>query len=193
MPKLPIAKALGQFFNRYPVVFAAIAIYGYYLTTTVDFFKKSHESDFTLLDFVVQFDSLIWMWVTALVFVKFQQVKEKRLIEQQSKLVLQAHLEKSAVANAILQEITTHLQDAINNPLAIIRLTTEDVRRRCESDPDILRGMEQIDSSSRRIHNAIKDVTMYESTRILEMLAEATDIRADKGKKNREDHEVLDA
>ena len=33
--------AVGRFFNRYPVVFAAIAIYGYYLTTTLDFFKKS--------------------------------------------------------------------------------------------------------------------------------------------------------
>ncbi len=186
MPKFSIAKTLGQFFNRYPVVFAAIAIYGYYLTTTVDFFKKSHESDFTFLDFVMQFDSLIWMWLAALVFVKFQQTKEKHL-------AMQARLEKSAVANAILQEITTHLQDTINNPLAIIRLTTEDVRTRSAADPEIVRGMDQIDSSSRRIHNAIKDVTMYESTRILEMLAEATGIRADKGKMNQGDHEVLDA
>lgn len=185
-------KAVGRFFNRYPVVFAAIAIYGYYLTTTLDFFKKSHGANFTFLDFVLQFDSLIWMWIAALVFVKFQQVKEQRLMEQQGRLVMQAHLEKSAVANAILQEITTHLQDAINNPLAIIKLTTEDVRRRVAANPDVIRGMDQIDASSRRIHNAIKDVTMYESTRILEMLADATAIKPEKEMKNREDREVLD-
>jgi len=72
------------------------------------------------------------------------------------------------------------LQDTINNPLAIISVTTDDIRRRCISDPDIVRRLDQIDTSLQRIHVAIKDVAAYESGRILETLTKAPERPATK-------------
>jgi len=112
---------LAAIANKYPVVFAAIVIYGYYLATTVDFFEKSQDAEFSLLDFILQFDSLFWMWLTAFVFVKLQRSRESHFTEEKQRIVMQTHLEKSALANSVLKDITSHLQDTINNPLAIIR------------------------------------------------------------------------
>lgn len=176
--------------GRYPVIVAAVAIYGYYLTTTVDFFKKSHGSSFGFLDFVLQFDSLFWMWITAFVFIKLQQSRESHFHEERQRMVMQTHLEKSALANSILKDITAQLQDTINNPLAIIRMTTEDLRDRVKKDTEAAKKLDQIDASLRRIHNAIKDVAMYESTRILDMIGEL--VKIPESQPPRPDREVLD-
>jgi signal transduction histidine kinase len=177
--------------NKYPVVVAGIAIYAYYLATTVDFFEKSHDSSFSFLDFVLQFDSLIWMWVTAFVFIKLQQSRESHFAEERQRMIMQTHLEKSAIANSILKDITAQLQDTINNPLAIIRMSTEDLRSKVEKDPEGRKRLDQIDASLRRIHHAIKDVTMYESTRILDMIAEIVEVP--KSRPPASDRQVLDA
>jgi signal transduction histidine kinase len=177
--------------NKYPVVVAGIAIYAYYLATTVDFFEKSHDSSFSFLDFVLQFDSLIWMWVTAFVFIKLQQSRESHFAEERQRIVMQTHLEKSAIANSILKDMTAQLQDTINNPLAIIRMSTEDLRSRVEKDPEGRKRLDQIDASLRRIHHAIKDVTMYESSRILDMIGEIVELP--KSQPPASDRQVLDA
>lgn len=177
--------------NKYPVVVAGIAIYSYYLATTVDFFEKSHDASFTFLDFVLQFDSLIWMWVTAFVFIKLQQSRENHFAEERQRIAMQTHIEKSAIANSILKDMTAQLQDTINNPLAIIRMNTEDLRDRLEKDPEGRKRLDQIDSSLRRIHHAIKDVTMYESTRILDMIGELVNLP--KSQPPSTDRQILDA
>ncbi|GJQ21905.1 MAG: hypothetical protein HBSIN02_22600 [Bacteroidia bacterium] len=184
-----LRKAL-VFAGRYPVVVAAVAIYGYYLTTTLDFFEKSHNTKFTFLDFILQFDSLFWMWITAFVFIKLQQSRENQFQEERRRLAMQTHLEKSALASSILKDITAQLQDTINNPLAIIRLSTEEMREKVKKDGDLTRKLDQIDASLRRIHNAIKDVAMYESTRILDMIGEL--VKLPDPHPSRHDREVLD-
>lgn len=184
-----IPRLLG-ILNKYPVVVAGIAIYAYYLTTTVDFFQKSHDSAFSFLDFVLQFDSLIWMWVTAFVFIKLQQSRENHFAEERQRMAMQTHIEKSAIANSIVKDMTAQLQDTINNPLAIIRMSTEDLRDKIK-DSEGQKRLEQIDASLRRIHHAIKDVTMYESTRILDMIGEIVNLP--NPQPERPDRQVLDA
>lgn len=187
----PVVTRVLKILNKYPVVVAGIAIYAYYLTTTVDFFEKSHESSFKFLDFVLQFDSLIWMWVTAFVFIKLQQSRESHFAEERQRMVMQTHIEKSAIANSIVKDMTAQLQDTINNPLAIIRMSTEDLRSKLDADPENRKRLDQIDASLRRIHHAIKDVTMYESTRILDMIGEIVDLP--KSQPRPDDRHVLDA
>lgn len=191
MKSLAFVKRALALAGRYPVVVAAVAIYGYYLTTTVDFFRKSQGTSFGFLDFVLQFDSLFWMWITAFVFIKLQQSRERYFREERRRMTMQTHLEKSALANSILKDITAQLQDTINNPLAIIRMTTEDLRDRVRKDADAAKKLDQIDASLRRIHNAIKDVAMYESTRILDMIGEL--VRLPDSHPPRADREVLDS
>lgn len=191
MNSFGVVKRALAFAGRYPVIVAAVAIYGYYLTTTVDFFEKSHGTKFTLLDFILQFDSLFWMWITAFVFIKLQQSRESHFQEERQRVAMQTHLEKSALANSILKDITAQLQDTINNPLAIIRMSTEELRDKAKKDDQITKKLDQIDASLRRIHNAIKDVAMYESTRILDMIGEL--VKLPDSHPPKQDREVLDA
>jgi signal transduction histidine kinase len=190
MNSVSVVKKALAFAGKYPVAVAAVAIYGYYLTTTVDFFRKSHDTPFTFLDFVLQFDSLFWMWITAFVFIKLQQSRESHFQEERQRMAMQTHLEKSALANSILKDITAQLQDTINNPLAIIRMSTEELRNRLAKDSEASKRLDQIDAALRRVHNAIKDVAMYESTRILDMIGEL--VRLPEPRPPRPDREVLD-
>ena len=105
-------------------------------------------------------------------------------------MVMQTHIEKSAIANSIVKDMTAQLQDTINNPLAIIRMSTEDLRNKIK-DSEGRKQLDQIDASLRRIHHAIKDVTMYESTRILDMIGEIVNLPDPQPQ--RPDRQVLDA
>ena len=159
-----------QWINKYPLVFSVLGIYGYYLFTTLNFFKKSEVSHLTLLDFVLQYDSLIWMWLVVYVVSRAQAMKQKYEAGTEDKIHLLSEVEKSAVASAVLQSVIRHLQDTINNPLAIISSMTGELRKHTSSNPLVGRQFDQIDESLHRIHNAIKDVEVYESTQLLERL-----------------------
>ncbi len=159
-----------QWINKYPLVFSVLGIYGYYLFTTVNFFKKSEVAHLTLFDFILQYDSLIWMWLVVYVVSRAQAMKQKYEAGSVDKNHLLSEVEKSAVASSVLQSVIQHLQDAINNPLAIISSMTEELRKHNFSDPQASRQFDQIEESLHRIHNAIKDVEVYESTRLLERL-----------------------
>ena len=156
--------------KQHPIMIIAVGILGYYLATAFDLFMKSGKTRLSPLDFILQFDSLIWMWIAAFVFVKLQKTKEKFFGEQKEKLVMQHQLEKSKIASTILKQITRQLQDTINNPLAIIGVMTEDIRKRFLAEPEVMRRLDQIDASLQRIHNAIKDIATYQTTQVLEAL-----------------------
>ena len=159
-----------QWINKYPLVFSVMGIYGYYLFTTLNFFKKSEVTHLTLLDFILQYDSLIWMWLVVYVVSRAQTLKQKYETDVVNKNNILSEVEKSAVASSVLQSVIRHLQDTINNPLAIISSMTEALRKNNSSDPHVSRQFDQIEESLHRIHNAIKDVEVYESTQLLEQL-----------------------
>jgi hypothetical protein len=156
--------------KRYPVMIMAVGIFGYYLATALNLFRKSGKMHLSPLDFILQFDSLIWMWIAAFVFIKLQRTKEKFYGEQKEKLVIQHQLEKSKIASTILKQVTMQLQDTINNPLAIIGVMTEDIRKRFLAEPEVMRRLDQIDAALQRIHNAIKDIATYQTAQVLEAL-----------------------
>lgn len=159
-----------QWINRYPLVFSVLSIYGYYFFTTVNFFKKSEVAHLNLFDFILQYDSLIWMWLVVYVVSRAQTLKQKYESDTANRIHVLSEIEKSAVASGVLQSVIRHLQDTINNPLAIIGSMTEELRKHSSSDPRISRQFDQIEESLHRIHNAIKDVEVYESTQLLEQL-----------------------
>lgn len=179
--------------RKYPAVIIGIGIFGYYLTTAFDLFKKSGKMHLTPIDFVLHFDSLIWMWIAAFVFIKLQKTKEKFYGEEIERLTMQHQIEKSKIASTILNQITKQLQDTINNPLAIIGVMTGDIRKRFIAEPEVMRRLDQIDASLHRIHNAIKDVANYQAVQVLELLQ--TDIRNEilraRSEQESEGHPIL--
>jgi signal transduction histidine kinase len=162
-----LRKRFVSILRQYPVLVAGLLIYGYYLATTMNFFSRSNSSQLSFLDFVLQFDSLIWMWITAFVFIKLQQVRDKHLHEEKARTTMETQIEKSAIASNMLKDITMQLQDTVNNPLAIISAMTDEIRKKYIIDPEVVRRLDQIDASLQRIHNAIKDITVYQTEQLL--------------------------
>jgi exonuclease V gamma subunit len=122
------------------------------------------------MDFILQYDSLFWMWLVVYIVSRAQSMKQKYEADDSGRKQFLSEVEKSAVASKVLRNVIRLLQDTINNPLAIIVSTMEDMRKQYSSDPQSSRQFDQIDESLKRIHNAIKDVEVYESTFLLEQL-----------------------
>ena len=163
-------KKLLLWVNTYPIVFSVVGIYAYYLFTTLHVFKRSAVAHLSLLDFIFQYDSLIWMWLVVYVLSRAQAMKQKYEQNESNKKLILSELEKTSIASAVLRNVIRMLQDAVNNPLAIIASTTEEIRKHSSPDPSLGRHFDQIEASLQRIHNAIKDVQVYESTELLEQL-----------------------
>jgi len=158
--------------SEYPAIVAAIIIYGYYLFTTISFFQKPDTTDLGFVDFIFQFDSLIFLWLIAYLFIKSQQVSRKYNEQKQATSVLVTEAEKSRIASNVLNEVVKQLQDRINNPLTIIATHSDYIRKKVNSngDQEINRKLDVIDISLQRVHHAIQDVASYKSNSILEEL-----------------------
>ncbi len=165
-----IWKKILLWVNAYPIVFSVMGIYAYYLFTTLNFFKKSELAHLSLFDFVLQYDSLIWMWLVVYVVSRAQTMKQKYEANDSARKEILSEVEKSSIASAVLRNVIGLLQDSINNPLAVIGSTIDEIRKRTAADPHLSRQFDQIEASLQRIHNAIKDVQVHESTELLEKL-----------------------
>ena len=72
-----IWRKLSQWISKYPIVFSVLGIYAYYLFTTLNFFKRSESTHLSLFDFILQYDSLFWMWLVVYVVSRAQSMKLK--------------------------------------------------------------------------------------------------------------------
>ena len=157
--------------EKYPVILAAVVIYLYYLLTSFDFFKHHAEKQ-TLLDYVMQFDSLFFLWLAAAAFLQLQKMRKSAEKEQDQRRTVERVLDRQQIYGSLIQDITMLLQDNVNNPLAIISVTTQEIRRRFESDTEILRWLDRIEGAMQRIHNTIRDLQAYEAQKLLESTKE---------------------
>jgi hypothetical protein len=77
-------------------------------------------------------------------------------------------LDKQQIYSALVNDITSMLQDSVNNPLALISVTTQEMRRRFETDPEIMRWLDRIDGAMQRIHHSVRDLQAYEAQKLIE-------------------------
>jgi len=154
------------FLDKHALVVAAVAIYGYYLLTTIDLFHQDHTKK-SILSYVLQFDSLILMWIIAVVVVQLQKFRKTRKDDEERRKVIEEEYKRQRVHLQVLDEITTLLQDNVNNPLAIISVTTHNIRRRFEDDGEIVAWLDRIDASLQRVHTVINDLKAYQTHKIV--------------------------
>lgn len=157
--------------EKYPVILAAIVIYLYYLLTSFNFFKHHAEKQ-TLLDYIMQFDSLFFLWLAAAAFLQVQKLRKSHEKEQDQRRNMERVIDRQQIYGTLIKDITMLLQDNVNNPLAIISVTTQEIRRRFESDKEILRWLDRIDGAMQRIHNTIRDLQAYEAQKLIETTTE---------------------
>jgi signal transduction histidine kinase len=158
---------IKELFSRYPVIFAAIVIYLYYLFTATNLFE-SHSGKKSFWDYILQFDSLIFMWLAAAAFIQMQKFRKDHTEESRRRYEIEKQFEIQKAHTQIINDITSLLQDNVNNPLAVISITSKEIRRKFEKDVDIIRWLDRIDSSMQRIHNTIRDIQLYETQKMID-------------------------
>jgi signal transduction histidine kinase len=161
------------FLEKYFILVAAVFIYGYYLLTSIDLMERGNTKK-GLLDYILQFDSLILMWVIAVVFVQLQKFRKEKSEQETYRTKVQLEFERQRIHLELLDEITALLQDNVNNPLAIISVTSHTIRKKFENDDEILGWLDRIDVSLQRVHATINDIKAYQTQKIVQHTAAET-------------------
>ncbi len=157
--------------DRYPVVVAALVIYLYYLLTSINLFSHKGEKH-SVLDYFMEFDSLFFLWLAAAALLQMQKLRKSAKAEEAQRRNIERVLDRQQIYGTLVKDITMLLQDNVNNPLAIIAVTTQEIRRRFETDTEIIRWLDRIDGAMKRIHHTIRDLQAYEAQKLLDSSAE---------------------
>jgi signal transduction histidine kinase len=178
MPQLvkKIKEKLFGIVEKYPVIIAALVIYLYYLLASINFFHKPAAKQ-SFLDYVMEFDSLFFLWLAAAAFLQVQKIRKAYKKEEEQRRTVERVLDRQQIYNTLVNDITMLLQDNVNNPLAIISVTTQEIRRRFETDQEIMRFLDRIEGAMKRIHNTIRDIQSYEAQKMIESTSEALNIQ----------------
>lgn len=166
-----ISQLIWKVINDYPAVVVAIVIYMYYLLTSLNYYAHAEQKK-TFFDYVLQFDSLIWMWLAAAAWLQVQRYRKRQIEESAQRRAVEREIQIQQVQAALLNDITEILQDSINNPLTIISLKTQEIRRKFEKDSDLMRLLESIEAAMRRIEHTVRDLKSYETQKMIEAAAE---------------------
>jgi signal transduction histidine kinase len=158
---------IKRLIDRYPILFIGLLIYVHYLFTSFNLFKHIAEKR-SFFDYILQFDSLFFMWLAAFAFSQFKKIQKSYREEKERLHNIERALDQQQISHQIINDITSLLQDSVNNPLAVISLTTQEIRKKFEGDSDIIRGLERIESAMNRIHGTVRDLKAYEEQKIIE-------------------------
>jgi hypothetical protein len=162
---------LREIVSKYPVVVAGVVIYLYYLGTTVDFLGHANQKR-TFWEYILQFDSLIFLWIASAALIQLQSAKKEKRQEEDNRRGMERLIDRQEIYSGLLKDIMMLLQDNVNNPLAIISTTTQEIRRKFNNDTEILRWVDRIDGAMTRIHHTIRDLEAYEARKLLESSTE---------------------
>jgi signal transduction histidine kinase len=164
-------KKIWSLIEAYPIIVAAIIIYLYYLLASVNMFKHQGEHQ-TVLDYIMDYDSLFFMWLAAAALIQIQRIRKSFKVEEDRRHQVENVLMRQKIYNQLVNDITLLLQDNVNNPLAVIAVTTQEMRRKFETDSEILHWLDRIDGAMQRIHNTIRDIQAYESQKLIDSTLE---------------------
>jgi signal transduction histidine kinase len=176
-----IWKKIRELFDKYPVLFAAVVIYLYYLLTSFNFFSHAKERK-TFLDYVMEWDSLFFLWIAAAALLQIQKLRKSQAAAVDQKHAMERVLDKQQMYSTLVNDITSMLQDSVNNPLALISVTTQEMRRRFETDAEIMRWLDRIDGAMQRIHHTIRDLQAYEAQKLMESTQEVVEAQRSMNK-----------
>ncbi|HLX12751.1 MAG TPA: hypothetical protein VKS81_08055 [Bacteroidota bacterium] len=166
-----IWKKAKDLVEQYPVIIAALVIYGYYLLTSLDLFHHHEKESF--IDYLLRYDSLFFLWLAAASFLQLQRTRKASKQNADQQRDIERVMDRQIVHERFVKEITMMLQDSINNPLAVISVTSHEIRKRFEKDIEILHWIDRIESSIQRINNTIRDLQVYEANKMIEETANA--------------------
>ena len=167
-----LSNTIVAFLDKYSILVAAVVICGYYLFTSIDLIGSENKHK-GFVGYLLQFDSLILLWIIAAVVIQLQRYRRQQSEEQEYRRKIQHEFERQRIHLQLLDEITKLLQDNVNNPLAMISITSHSIRKKIDTDDEITGWLDRIDASLHRIHSTISDIKAHQTQRIVESGANA--------------------
>lgn len=152
--------------DRYGIVLAGILIFGYYLWAALDLFSSSNPRR-GFQGYFFQFSSVVLLWGLLFVGAKLYDYKKKQREEHESHRKIALEFERQKMQVDLLDEVTTLMSDAINNPLAVISLSASSIRRRFESDDEVVSFLDRIDGALKRMREVLAEFHSYQTKRII--------------------------
>lgn len=163
----------------HPIVAAAVVIYGYYLLTSINLMGHTGKRA-NIMDFLFQFDSLILLWVIAYVVVKMQTYSRRLKEEEEYKRQIVSAYERERAHLQILDDVASVLNDNINNPLAIISVSTSVLREKYQLSNEIVDTLDRVDSAVKRIRHVLQDIRRHQTEKIVTSIPPPTNGKGTK-------------
>jgi signal transduction histidine kinase len=154
------------FIDKYSIIVSGVVIYLYFLLSSFNFLR-SRESTKGFGDFILQFDSMILLWVIAVVVIQLQKYRKQTREHEEYQQKVQLEFDRQRTKLQVLDEMTSLLQDNINNPLAIISVSSQNLHRKHENDSETVGWLDRIDTALQRVHTTINDIKAYKTQKIV--------------------------
>ena len=161
-----IRSTIARILDRYGIVLAGLLIFAYYLWSAIDLFESSQPKR-GFQGYLFQFDTLIVLWLLLVVAAKMLEYRKKQKAEEERNRQIAIEHEKQKMRLDLLDEVTTHLSDAINNPLSVISLSAGSLRERFSADLNVTAFLDRIEGALRRLKEVLVDFQRYQTRRIM--------------------------
>lgn len=156
----------GGVLEKYGVLLAGVLIFAYYLWVAIDHFMNPHaRRDFPGSFF--QFSSVILLWGLTFLGAKLFEYKKKQKEEAEKNAVLVQEYERRRMQLELLDEMSEVLNDTVNNPLAVISISSASIRDRFQPDDEVLAYLDSIDGALKRVAEVLADFKSYQTSKIV--------------------------
>lgn len=152
--------------EKYGVLMAGVFIFAYYLWVAIDHFLNPHaRRDFQ--GYFFQFSSVVLLWGLTFLGAKVLEYKRKQKEEAERNAAIAQEYERRKMQLELLEEMSELLNDTINNPLAIISLSTSSIRERFQPDDEVLAYLDSIDGGLTRIREVLSNFKTHQTSKII--------------------------
>lgn len=166
------SRALGVL-DRYGIVSSGVFIFGYYLWVALDLFTNPHaRRDFN--GYFFQFSSVILLWGLVYLGSRLFDYKKKQKEEHEKNRNIAQEFERRRMQLELLDEVSTVLEDTVNNPLSVISLSASSIRQRFESDDAVIAYLDSIDGALKRVKDVLMNFKMYQTSKIVRSIQETS-------------------
>jgi signal transduction histidine kinase len=155
--------------ERYGVLLAGVFIFAYYLWVAIDHLMNPHaRRDFQ--GYFFQFSSVVLLWGLTFLGAKLFEHKKQQKEEAKKNAAIVQEYERRRMQLELLDEMSELLNDTVNNPLAIISISTASIRNRFQPDDEVLAYLDSIDGGLARVREVLANFKSHQTTRIVKSI-----------------------
>lgn len=158
--------------DKYGILLAGVLIFGYYLWSALDLFAHADvRRNFN--GYFFQFSSVLLLWGLLYLGAKVLEIKRKQREENERNAAIAKEFERRKMQLEVLDDVSHLLNDTVNNPLAIISVSSASIREQFEPDSEVFAYLDRIDGALARVKEVLQNFKSYETSKIVNSIQKA--------------------